>query len=113
MFKRMIRRGRPSHVVYARVSRNLSFLKDNWEDLRDATGGHATPSSSYTPKTGEDLRVVVNFFKKHGILTPRTRRMRDLFREDSKESKTNAKSPMKLEKSHGRIMNRVADPDKG
>ena len=62
MFKRMVRRGLPTHAVLSRVSRNLSFLKSNWENLQKATGSSEKRLKTKTKKYTRDLQEAIKFF---------------------------------------------------
>ena len=99
LFKRMVRRGRPSHAVMSRISQNLSFLKENWETLNEATGGTGLHSKSKV-KTAfyEEVKVCVGYFREREILSFDKRKLATLY--PSMEQK-------KLEKLHGSVINKV------
>ena len=99
LFKRIVRRGRPSHAVMSRMSQNLSFLKENWDTLNEATGGKSSYSKSKAKNSFyEEVEVCVRYFNQKHILEFKQRKMSSLY--PSMDEK-------KVNKLHGNVINKV------
>ena len=100
LFKRIVQRGYPTDAVLHRISRNLSFLKDNWEGMQSACRQSSFSSTKKKKAFFTELELVIKFFQDEDILAFKDREMRTVV-GDLKITEA------KLNKLHGNLNQRV------
>ena len=79
LFKRIVKRGNPTPNVMHRVSKNLSLLKDNHEDMRNANDIKSGKGKRKIATFQVDFERVIAYFKATNILANQDRKITQTF----------------------------------
>ena len=106
LFKRIVQRGTPTPSVMARVSRNLSLLRDNHEEVRAAHDISRRQWQGKLQTHSDDLLKSIDEFKSMGILR---REDRKILTEFNVKVPKDVSGRAKVERQFGNIEQRALE----